>query len=190
MYIPPSRNKDDFDKNDLIKIFPNDDFSIFAAGDFNAKHMAWGSHANDTYYKPDIIDFTILKNCPYLVETAVADELDSDHLPLIHTVYLSHNLDVRSPRYNFSKTNWFIINESLEKAHPKPTALDSTQKIDDAIETIKKNISRAVEKSTPVRTGKFVSNELPKEIKALIKTRNKMKRVNRSTLVPYQKFNK
>ena len=216
VYIPPGRNTDAFDKNDLIKIFPNDDSSIFAAGDFNAKHMAWGSRTNDTYgniinqfcldrdlhvhapdlpthypdnanHKPDIIDFAILKNCPYLVETAVADELDSDHLPVIHTVHLSQNFDVRSPRYNFSKTNWFIFNESLEKTHPKRTVLDSTQKIDDAIETITKNITRAVEKSTPVRTGKFVSNELPKEIKDLIQTRNKLKRVNRKHFSPITK---
>ena len=87
-------------------MFQNDDSLVFAAGDYNAKHMAWGTRSINTYgkaiqeicldrdlhvhaldlpthypdnpnHKPDIIDFAIVKNCPYLVQSAVADKLDS-----------------------------------------------------------------------------------------------------------------
>ena len=78
--------------------------------------------ANGRPKKPDIIDFALMKNFNYVINTEVigSDDsdpnqisLDSDHLPVLHTIDLECSYNVGKAKYNYSKINLDKFNESL-----------------------------------------------------------------------------
>lgn len=123
---------------DLEAIFEENN-TVLAAGDYNAKHQIWNStkadhegrkianyaqdnstechgpdkptryHHNQNY-TPDVIDFCLTKNFPYPINTEVLHELSSDHLPVVFTIQINYILP-DTPTQKF--INWPLFKHYL-----------------------------------------------------------------------------
>ncbi|GFU33778.1 nucleic-acid-binding protein from transposon X-element [Trichonephila clavipes] len=130
--------------------------------------------------RDSIIDLTVLKNIPFNHDIRVIDDLESDHLPVILTLYTGSAL-IKIP--DQLSTNWenfkFLLNN---KPLPNPpSSRDDDLKI--AIRSFGENISEAlIEASEP--KFKQPPLKLPSEIKAKYHHRNRIRKVWQRTRDP------
>ncbi|GFW68266.1 probable RNA-directed DNA polymerase from transposon X-element [Trichonephila clavipes] len=130
--------------------------------------------------RDSIIDLAVLKNIPFNHDIRVIDDLESDHLPVILTLYTGSAL-IKIP--DQLSTNWekfkFLLNN---KPLPIPPS-SSNDDLEIAIRRLGENISEAlIEASKP--KFKQSSLKLPSEIKAKIHHRNRIRKFWQRTRDP------
>ncbi|GFU33721.1 probable RNA-directed DNA polymerase from transposon X-element [Trichonephila clavipes] len=130
--------------------------------------------------RDSIIDLAVLKNIPFNHDIRVIDDLESDHLPVILTLYTGSAL-IKIP--DQLSTNWenfkFILNN---KPLPNPPS-SSNDNLEIAIRSFGENISEAlIEASEP--KFKQPPLKLHSEIKAKYRHRNRIRKVWQRTRDP------
>ncbi|GFX89233.1 probable RNA-directed DNA polymerase from transposon X-element [Trichonephila clavipes] len=130
--------------------------------------------------RDSIIHLAVLKNIPFNHDIRVIDDLESDHLPVILTLYTGSAL-IKIP--DQLSTNWenfkFLLNN---KSLPIPPS-SSNDDLEIAIRRLGENISEAlIEASKP----KFIQTplKLSSEIKAKIRHRNRIRKFWQRTRDP------
>ncbi|GFT27695.1 putative RNA-directed DNA polymerase from transposon X-element [Trichonephila clavipes] len=134
----PENNRK-FPDKDFLKIL-NSGQNIIIAGDLNATHRAL-SNARSNAFGYALRKIAVLKNIPFNHDIRVIDDLESDHLPVILTLYTGSAL-IKIP--DQLSTNWenfkFLLNN-------KPLPISPSSCNDDleiAIRRLGENISEAL----------------------------------------------
>lgn len=187
---------------------------LIAAGDFNAKHLAWNSHRNDSRginllkiidkYKmkilapntythfpanrnrlPNVLDFSV-HNLASKMKIEVVEELDSDHLPIIISLDESYTPPPED-RLNYKKADWDGYRILIDGTLNREIELSQPINIDIAVTHITETIHKAAIESIPTTNKSNYSNLLPPEIRKLIEERNKLLKNFRRSLNPHIK---
>ncbi|GFW74452.1 RNA-directed DNA polymerase from mobile element jockey [Trichonephila clavipes] len=122
--------------------------------------------------RDSIIDLAVFKNIPFNYDIRVIDDLCSDHLPVILTLYT--NSDTMKISAQLS-TNWenFLF---LLKNKPLPIpASPSNEYLDVVIDRLGENISEALVAASKPKF-KTASIKLPPDIRSKIRHRNRVRR--------------
>ncbi|GFX38778.1 RNA-directed DNA polymerase from mobile element jockey [Trichonephila clavipes] len=118
--------------------------------------------------RDSIIDLAVLKNIPFNHDIRVIDDLESDHLPVILTLYSGSAL-IKIP--DQLSTNWENFKFLLNNIPPS----SSNDDLEIAIRRLGEDISEAlIEASKP--KFKQPSLKLPSKIKAKIRHRNRIRK--------------
>lgn len=184
--------------------FFEDDYFIF--GDLNAKHTSWNNsccnragnclfqiqsdsnffvyHPNSpTYYSNEnssTLDILLSNSILPISEMVSLCELDSDHYPILTTIYFNSIRCYENKIFNFKAANWnnfkSFIDSKIILLNEFDIDLASPELINGAIDSIIKIIIDAKIHSIPQTTRKI--NELPISnlCKLLITHRNHLKR--------------
>lgn len=186
--------------SDLLPIFATNKPTIIA-GDFNAKHTAWGCrvtstkgrslmrlalahqlnidapsehthHPADITKKSDILDIFITQNIRLEKDPWSTHELSSDHHPVFLEVPATPSL---SP-VTRSTIDWLHLRYNLEKSHLECTTISKQEDIDLAVEALKTDINEAIQNATSTHPVPRRSRNLPEDILQLIKRKNRTRR--------------
>ncbi|GFT42744.1 putative RNA-directed DNA polymerase from transposon X-element [Trichonephila clavipes] len=123
--------------------------------------------------RDSIIDLAVFKNIPFNYDIRVKDDLCSDHLPVILTLYT--NSDTMKIPAQLS-TNWENF-RFLLKNEPLPIpASPSNEHLDVAIGRLGENISEALV-ATSKPKFKTAPIKLPPDIRSKIRHRNRVRRI-------------
>lgn len=204
LYCPPRHNNK---KESFKHYFKTLGTKFIAGGDFNAKHIHWGSRltttkgrellaaitdenikylttGEPTYWptdqtkSPDLIDFFLIKGLDEKsFKIESSFDLSSDHSPILLT-YHAHVVHLdKSPHLSSTKTNWSLFREILLRKINLNIPLKSQNEIENAVEYLTKIIQKSAWKSTP----DFVESERvyanPRHVQELIKEKRKMRKV-------------
>lgn len=204
IYNSPKNNLKDTD----IDYYFSDNKQTIYAGDLNSKHTVWGCNSSNrngitlkkiindknltvvaplepTYYpvmhnmKPDILDFTIT-NIKLPMYSTVIHELTSDHRPVITNIGIYTE---KTPNTT-TKINWDLYHNILVKDDIATTNHNNTNEVEKDIEKITKNMQNAIDKATTTKKYSNTFMKLPREIKVIIKERNKLRKNYQRTLDP------
>jgi hypothetical protein len=170
------------------------------AGDFNCKHFEWNNRScdrkgsdllnllNNSNYRiskpdeptlypyngePSIVDFVVSKTSPSFSSVKVLNDLSSDHLPLLFSIYGSISQQV-SVDLNLKKVNWSKFIKLVESnSHSLMSSqLLSKEDIDDVLSSISSVISLALEKSAPKKKLFQLRYNYSHDVDVLVKNRN------------------
>ncbi|GFX63723.1 RNA-directed DNA polymerase from mobile element jockey [Trichonephila clavipes] len=130
--------------------------------------------------RDSIIDLAVFKNIPFNYDIRVIDDLCSDHLPVILTLYT--NSDTMKIPAQLS-TNWENFRFLLKnKPLPIPTS-PSNEHLDIAIGRLGENISEALVAASKPKF-KTAPIKLPPDIRSKIRHRNRVRRFWQSSRDP------
>lgn len=197
MYFPPRYNIDTNMYNQFFKSIGN---KFIVGGDFNAKHIWWGSRLSNpkgkrlykcildnnfktlstgkpTYWPtdpakiPDLLDFFVYSGIPQTAfDIRACDDLSSDHTPVLLN-YRANAIKVQTNKPLISsKTNIQYFQEWIDTHINLKICLKSGNDIDDAVEKFVRLIHEAAFQSSPVQ----VTANAPK-LQASLEIRNLIK---------------
>lgn len=156
---------------------------FIAAGDYNAKHMLWGSRITltkgrellksikllklstvspgaPTYWPsdrdkiPDLIDFGVTKGISNkYIHSESCLELSSDHTPVIVTLQKEIIITPRKCVLCTKKTNWELFRNIINNTLNTQIKLESRDDIIHAVEDFVLTVQNAAWDSTPVDAG-------------------------------------
>ncbi len=181
IYSPPRHN---IRTSDYLHLFQHLGNKWIAGGDWNAKHLAFGSRLNTTKgkelnaavcvtnsnvissgrptywptaeaHQPDCIDYFITHSVnPQYTDIQNYSDLTSDHSPLILTI--SDNILYKTPRCQLitKKTNWDLYRSTLHNLIDLRIPLKTPEDIDAAIASLTSAIRLAAKTATPETTTK------------------------------------
>lgn len=197
-------------KNDIQKLSRRNS-SFVIAGDLNARHTAWGdSRCNSNgnvivedseagyYYpihpdQPTFISRNGVGSKLDIFLTNITDrfsipqtitELSSDHLPVVAEIGAVVERRQVQLRRNYHRANWVQLQRFVESHLNENPALDSTEDIDQALQSIVDVIKEAENRFVPLVpvTRKFTV--IDENTKRIISLRNAMRRRYQRTLNP------
>jgi hypothetical protein len=173
-------------ENDITEILDTGT-SVIAAGDFNAKHQAWGSRVANrngrilyvladaidllveappepTYYSPlghraDTLDIALLKNVPLQTRLHVVNALDSDHLPVL--MHIGDESNDENLNTEVQITNWPLFAEILETDFGPIPRIESVEDLENAAGVFEEKITTAMTNSTRNRVEPRQKETLP-----------------------------
>jgi retron-type reverse transcriptase len=188
-------------ENDITEILDTGT-SVIAAGDFNAKHQAWGSRVANrngrilyeladaidllveappepTYYSPlghraDTLDIALLKNVPLQTRLHVVNALESDHLPVL--MHIGDEANDENLNTQVQITNWPLFAEILETDFGPIPRIESVEDLENAAGVFEEKITTAMTNSTRNRVEPRQKETLPQWIIDLIRTKNRARR--------------
>ncbi len=201
IYNPPQKKL----QNSDLELLLDGQTPTILAGDFNAKHASWNSKRANTngrilhkYIKnhtdliadgpmspthfparghpPDVLDIALFykSSWTYCIETI--NDLSSDHNPVLLTV---NELSDPPPSKSRKKTDWTYfshrVGEKLSINYSIKNAKELDSAVDNFAETIMSSINES-SKTLPERTPFNLKGDLPKFVKELIATKNKLRR--------------
>jgi retron-type reverse transcriptase/endonuclease/exonuclease/phosphatase family metal-dependent hydrolase len=211
-YCPPSNRLTTGDLNTLFPITKGKGTSpppTVLAGDLNAKHTEWNSCISNTKGNTlkrwaedkeisilapdgptrfnsdgtgDILDIALTANLNWLHLLQTVPELNSDHNPVVMDIEGSDIHAIPQPAESIS---WKKFQEYINQNSFTPTDLDSTEKIDKAIENFTKLIIDAQKQAT--KTNHLGRSDFPQHIKELVKEKNRARRAWQNYCDPNQK---
>jgi hypothetical protein len=150
--------------------------SVIAAGDFNAKHEAWGSRRANrngriliehtdidilieappepTYYDArdfhaDKLDIALLKNVPFQTRLHASQALDSDHLPVL--MHIGDEASDANRNSTVQITNWPRFAKILESDFGPVPRIESVENLESAAGAFEEKIKTAMFDSTRTR---------------------------------------
>ena len=188
-------------------------------GDFNAKHLDWGSRVtlirgkelrkaikelgcnfhssgNPTYWPtdrnkiPDLVDFFISKKVsPNFISIEDSYDLNSDHSAVI--LHLSENIVKKAtkPSLTNSSTDWISFKLELESKIILPTAINSSEDLDHISENFIKQIQDAAWANTKQSNSKKINKSYPSYILTKIKEKRKARKRWQQSRDPADKNN-
>lgn len=215
VYSPPKYN---IKKDQYTEFFKSLGNKFMAGGDFNAKHLRWGSRltttkgrelnetmesskldfistGNPTYWPtdrkkiPDLLDFFITKGIARKSCSAKDYyDLSSDHSPVIVT--LSCNaLKTNIPTYLTNKTtNWLLFKNLMENNTHLDIPLRNSKDIDAALMNFNKTLIDAAKESTPSLNVTVQPKNISKSIQDLLNEKRILRRKWQKTRSPLSKW--
>jgi len=176
IYCPPKHNNKAEQFQEFFSTLGN---RFIAGGDYNAKHLMWGSRiitskgrellkairkdnlqhistGEPTYWpsdrnkKPDTIDFCITKNIdPKKCKAESCFDLSSDHSPIIVTISSKITIKDKPLSLCSNRTNWPSFRENLDQNISLNLPLQTEMDIEIAAINLTKNIQEAAYSATP-----------------------------------------
>lgn len=203
IYCPPGKK---LTKENLNPLFKELGGRFIIGGDFNAKHIHWGSRmttdrgrtlfkiikenkgefvstGKPTYWPtdpnktPDLIDFFIYKNIS--ANYMMIDEnleLCSDHSAIVLTISENIIFKTNNPVLVNKKTDWDSFRINLSERLVLNHVLKSKEDIDQAVEELVHSIQISSWDNTPITLTKSHGTNYPKEIVNLIKEKRKARK--------------
>lgn len=181
VYCPP---KHQTSREDFKHLFSTLGHRFISGGDWNAKHLFWGSRlittrgrqlyqavkdlnldclstGEPTYWPadpqktPDLIDFFVTKNIA-LSNTNIASifDLSSDHSPVLLNVHSKIILTEAPPKIYNSHTNWEKYQDIITAEAQIKISLKTADEVEQAIEGLNQLIHDAANRTTPYRHSK------------------------------------
>lgn len=211
VYCPP---KHAIKKQQFIDYFSRLGNKFLAGGDYNAKHVQWGSRLSSpkgkqlyeaieeqsleylsaghpTYWPtdrkkvPDLIDFCVTKGIPRTyVKATNCYDLSSDHSPVIVTMSTEVLRAEIPKRLTNKKTNWDQYRRLVEQNCLLNIPLITPADIDAAAENLKDTLALSAEKATPDISSSGKVNKLAHNIQELIQEKRKIRRQWQQTKSP------
>jgi hypothetical protein len=179
-------------ENDINEILDSGT-SVIAAGDFNAKHEAWGSrranrngrilieHADNIDiiieardFHADTLDIALLKNVPFQTRLHASQALDSDHLPVL--MHIGDEASDANRNATVQITNWSRFAEILETDFGPVPRIESVADLESAAGAFEEKIKTAMSDSTRTRVEPPEKENLPQWIVDLIRAKNLARR--------------
>jgi endonuclease/exonuclease/phosphatase (EEP) superfamily protein YafD len=168
----------------LLNLSLQEDFVIQAPTTFtrypNTDDNIRRRQANQAEIRPSVIDLVLVQNFPQLIELDVLEKLCSDHLPVLMKIN-STLMRNKSTRRNFNKANWQKYREEVDQYTKSSPSLQTPQAIDEAVKQLTSIIQESIKNNVPLynNSNNNTSHTLPEDILELIKTRDKLRKVNR-----------
>lgn len=186
-------------------------------GDFNAKHIDWGSRMTNvkgrnllkairicnsnhistgepTYWpsdpkkKPDLIDFCIIKNVDKRkISMQSCLDLSSDHSPIILEYSSEIVAEKVGCRLYNKKTDWETFREIVELSLTASVSLKEPDEIESAVVLLNDVVTEAALQSTPINTPKPVLLHTPAAIRNKIQEKRKLRKRWQCTRCPADK---
>ncbi|KAL4091248.1 hypothetical protein QTP88_025970 [Uroleucon formosanum] len=139
-YNPPNKKIQRDDINELFKDNPT-----ILLGDLNSKNEIWGCQKNNPNGRqPDILDIALVSNLKAQLYHQVANELDSDHVPVITNLYEQMELTPQTPKLINRPINWDIFEENLNKNLSMNRSHKNNKEIDTNIQHLTETIKNAI----------------------------------------------
>lgn len=190
---------------------------FLAGGDFNAKHVQWGSrltttkgkelwntirdnslsHASTgqpTYWPtdrskiPDLIDFCVTKNInASYISVESSFDLSSDHSPVIITLSTKALKIPSTPKLTSKKTNWQAYKDNFVNNCVGGLPLKNEDDIDFAVETLTATMTVAAIQSTPKVQQIEREATTSKSIRDLITEKRRLRKRFQQTRSPADK---
>lgn len=203
VYYPPRYNLKKTDYKNHLNLLGE---RFIVGGDYNAKHMEWGSRLTTTKGKelraamremgcnfhttfgptywptdrdkiPDLLDFFISKKVsPNFLHIEENFDLSSDHSPVILT--LSEKIIKREnkPSLTNKTTDWVSFKCELEKVINLNVSLNTKLQLDIEAEKLVVNIQQAAWNNTKEIVYKTKGYNYPLEIRELVREKRKVRR--------------
>lgn len=176
LYIPPKHNLKETDYSAFFKTLGH---RFIAAGDYNAKHIKWGSRlitskgrellksiellqlgitssGEPTYWptdmnkKPDLVDFVVTKGIPGpKLRCYSCYDLSSDHSPVVVLLCCKATRQTKNCKLHTRKTNWSLFKELVENSLDCKIPLTTDEEVTQAVETFNNCIQQAAWDATP-----------------------------------------
>jgi hypothetical protein len=168
------RPQDLLRENDITNILDTG-ASVIAAGDFNSKHLTWGSRETNrngrilfdladatdflieappesTYYdsrgyRADILDIALIKNVPFQIRLHVSLPLNSDHMPVL--MHIGDEANDANTNITIRTTNWPRFAEILETDFEPITRIESVEDLESAAGALEDKIGSLKKKKAP-----------------------------------------
>jgi hypothetical protein len=193
--------------------------SSIIGGDFNAKHTYWASrlinprgrelltaiqdlNANilstrspthwptDLRKKPDVLDFFILRGIPLQkTEVVTLEDLSSDHLPVLLTLYDSATYKPKRCGLTSPKTDWEKYRAIIDESIILRTPLKSRMDLEREVEKFTSLLQTAASASTPPCKRNHDHPTFPLKIRDLIIEKRKARHRWQQTRFPPDKTN-
>lgn len=216
IYCPPRHN---IHQEQFGNFFLTLGRRFIVAGDFNAKHQAWGSRLNTprgrellkaithnrlealssgepTYWPsdparvPDLLDFVITRGISSnYIDVTSNLDLSSDHTPIIVNVSTAVILSERPLKLFNKKTDWCNFRGLVDRELNPNIPLQSSTEIECAVEYFNKTIQTAVWQSTPFEQPQTYTFDYPNFIKEKIAEKRRLRRLWQYTHLPNDKAN-
>ena len=215
VYSPPKFN---IKKEQYIDYFKTLGNKFFAGGDFNAKHIKWGSRLTTTKGKalneaiesckldflstgkptywptdkkkiPDLLDFCITKGIAR-TSSVISDcyDLSSDHSPVIVTL-CCNALKTKIPTYlTNKKTNWTLFKNIMEINTHLKVPLRNREDIDASLINFNSILIDAAKECTPSLNLTIQTKTIPTSIQDLLKEKRRLRRKFQETRSPFSKW--
>lgn len=211
VYSPPRHQIKTEQYKQLIQ---RHDAKFIMGGDFNAKNTFWGSRLSNpkgrelykaiidtgcdvlttgtpTYWptdpnkKPDLIDFFIVnKISPSCLKIENGFDLNSDHSPIIMTLY-EIVVDKEPPPFLTNQhTDWLYFKSVLENSHIPIYEPINTLQLEEDVELVVKTIQSAAWESTPQLPNKQHVTNYPPNIKDMITLKRRLRKRWQQTRSP------
>lgn len=203
-YNPPNKKIQNEDISGLFKDKPT-----ILLGDLNAKHQTWGclktnqngnkllkissEHSiiispppSPTFQRPgrqpDILDIALIYNLPIDLHHQILNELDSDHVPIISTMYNQIKINHPTPKLINAPIIWETFRENLDKTLINQKQYQNIDDINRSIEHITETIKIAVTKALIKKNKKHTNitqttDPLPIVVQNLIKDKHKVRKI-------------
>jgi len=211
VYCPP---KHILKKNHFEEFFNTLGHRFIAGGDYNAKHLHWGSRlvtsrgrelfkvmesnnlqqlstGEPTYWPtdrrkiPDVIDFCVTKGIARnYLEAKSCLDLSSDHSPVIISLKTEIQRKQIPPNLTNKHTDWNNFKELIEENLNMNISIKTADELDEAIEYFNKTIQQAAWKSTPPLEKQDIAPKIPMEVKQKIAEKRKLRRLWKNTRTP------
>jgi hypothetical protein len=190
------RPQDRLRENDITNILDTG-ASVIAAGDFNSKHLTWGSRETNrngrilfdladatdflieappepTYYdslsyRADILDIALIKNVPFQIRLHVSLALNSDHMPVL--MHIGDEANDANTNITIRTTNWSRFAEILETNFGPIPRIESVEDLESAAGALEDKIKSAMTDSTRTRVEPRQKEILPQWIVDLIRAK-------------------
>lgn len=190
---------------------------FLVAGDWNAKHTAWGSRlitskgknllqaihnhslnylstGEPTYWPtdgnkiPDLLDLAITKRIPGTnCDIESSFDLSSDHSPIIITISTEVIWKETPPRLCNRQTNWAYFQEVINRTINLNLRLKTPEEIEDAVQYLTELLQNAAWKATPIQDQKDNYTNIPLHIKELLLEKRRARRTWQRSRHPLDK---
>lgn len=195
-YLSPSKK---ITEQDLDSLF-NNNKKIILGGDLNAKNTTWNcrvtnpkgrtlqQHSSrnnyfilspdlpthfDGTYLPDILDIFITKDIGKSFNITTENSLSSDHNPVILSTEDWLHIETKD---SYNKIYWRIFKIEIEKIEREVPELTNTIDLESEIKLIENEIKNATSLATREKKISKESQQLPIEIKNMIKEKNRLQK--------------
>lgn len=203
LYCPPRHN---LKRNDYALMLKQLGERFILGGDFNAKHIDWGSRltttkgrelkaaitqagcsvfstGRPTYWPtdsqkiPDLLDFFICKKiAANFVDIDEILDLNSDHSAVVLTLSGTLVRKEARPVLINKKTDWDSFRTDLDKTINLKVPLKTTYQLDMEVERFTIAIQTAAWNNTPLQINQKYGVNYPEEIRNLVKEKRRLRR--------------
>lgn len=214
VYCPPRHNLKKDDYSAFLRSLGN---RFVCGGDFNCKHLYWGSRISNAKGKelysagnelncsflssgkpsywptdpgklPDLIDFFITRGVSSnYTKVDTSLDLSSDHTPVILTLSDTVISKPSSPALTNRRTDWEGFRSELERTISLNVSLKSTEELDNEARSFRDQLQYAAKNNTPSIDHKLPGKNYPREVKILIQEKRKARKKWQTTRNPERK---
>jgi hypothetical protein len=137
---------------------------------------------------PDLLHFFVTKRIsPGYTDTVPSFDLSPDHAPIIVTISSSMTIRHNTPRLHNYKTNWEKYRGEITKNINLKIKLKTQEDLELALETLTKVMQQAATQSTPPMEPQKRFNNIPLEMKQLLREKQNARAMWHRTHIPTDK---